>query len=155
MYSDLLTPLECNLLDLFFLAIPSWKATILSQLKLSVVSRSDCFSSYFINFDVPRNTGKIYTDVQVPIEIIVGDVEVPQNKVIGSINNCKIISPCSLTIPSCSACGIRIHFIDGRLSEIEAYRLDGNKIDLTQILKGRLTYIVYDNTIIRGNIIWT
>lgn len=148
MCTDSLTPLECDLLKLFYLAIPSWKEPLLSQLKLSVVSHSDCFSSYFINFDVSSKADKLCTDVQVPIEIIVGEVEVPQDKVIGTINNCKVISPCSLSIPDCSACGIRIHFVDGILSELEAYRLDGNKIELSQIPVDRLTYIVYDNTII-------
>lgn len=148
MYSDLLTTLENNLLDLFFLAIPSWKATILSQIKSATISRSDCFSSYFIDFDVRSKTDKIETDVRVPLEIIVGEYEVPTENTIGIVNGCKMISSCSFKVPDIGVCGMRVHLIDGVLSELEVYCLDGNKVDLKHMIEKPLTYIIYDRSIL-------
>ena len=148
MCSALLTALENDLLDLFFVAIPSWKATISSQIQASTISRSDCYSSYFVDFDVNNKTDKIDSDIRVPLEIIVGEYEIPKENVIGIVNGCRMISPCAFMIPDRGVCGMRVHFIDGVVSELEVYCLDGNKVDLSQMIEGRLTYIVYDRSII-------
>ena len=148
MHSDLLTALENNLLDRFLLAVPSWKETILSQIQSSVISRTDCTSSYFVDFDVQNETNKIDSGVRVPLEIIAGEYETPKENVIGIVNGCRMISPCSFKILENGVCGMRVHFVEGVLSEMEVYCLDGNRVDPTQLIKNSLTYIVYDRSII-------
>ena len=143
---EYLTAQESYLIRLFFYLSPLWKKKISSQLKNATVSRTDCVSSYFVNFDVDDSSNRINTNTQVPAEIIVGYFDVPEEQIICTINGLRIIQPCTFAVGDDQAFGVRLHFKNGCLFELEAYSLAGNKLDLSLALERPYVCIVHDKT---------
>ena len=146
MQLDSLTEQEQKLIELFFLVNPSWKPIIALQVATAKVSRSNSVSSYFVNFEVDTNTKRISTCMRVPAEIIVGRFDIPSDRIVGQANKIQLISPCSFAVLDDYAFGIRLHFADGFLVEMEIYSLAGTKLDVSRLTEQQIVCVVYEKT---------
>lgn len=125
--------IENKMLEMFLSLNFSWKETLLQQIQESVVCSEYLGSSFFINFSVSPNKKLIAVSERVPIEILVDhamdntDVSVfyKREKIVFANDGNK------------SPTGFNLHIINGVISEIEAYSLAGDILDLKHICAGK------------------
>lgn len=148
MKSSRLSKLEKHAVQLLLDLFPQWKRRISEQIDLSWLQREQEFSNYSVYFVNNAKTRRIEINKKMPIEIILGNVDILDRSKIININGCNIISPCILSVPDNDAIGIRFYFCNGILSEIEVYSLSGKQICGDLPLEKQRTYLIFDETLI-------
>lgn len=143
MSSSILTEFERGLFQLFFDLYPQWEHALIEQIRLSNLQRVHDLSNYSVYFTGSGKAVPIKINKKMPVEIILGGVEITDNNVINNIKGHNLISPCPISIPDNNAVGVRIYFCDGFLSELEVYSLSGNPIGIDFPLNGQRTYIIF------------
>lgn len=113
------------------------------QIQNSQISRVDMNSSYFVDFDVARNVAPVPCDIEVPVEIIIGEVDIPPTQILRRVNGHVVAKACSFFVPDAYALGVQIHFKSGYLSELEVFSLAGKRVYLQDIEKKEITYIEF------------
>ena len=136
---------EKELLDLFFRVRPEWEKVIGAQIKNADISRADCISSYFVYFRANSYVERLNTHIQVPLEMIVGGVDVPVNDRIGYVNGIQMVRSNIFSVYDEQAFGVRLHFADGLLTELEAYSLTGEPLNIFEVAKKQITCIVFES----------
>lgn len=143
-----LTKQDEHLIELFSKLNVSLADALTEQLNNATVTRFHAVSSYFLDFDVRNANRKVHTSHRVPIEIIYGVEEVPVDQIIDLVDGIPMIRPCTLKVWDNDAIGIRLHFQNGFIHELEVYNLAGKKIALDQISKNYV-YIIFDSDILK------
>lgn len=133
---------ESELIRCFCEFYPSWKDILRRQIRNSQICRVDMESSYFVDFDVARNVEPAPCDVEVPIEIIVGEVDIPPTQILRRVNGYVVTKAYSFFVPDAYALGVQIHFKAGYLSELEVFSLAGKRVRLQDIEGKEVTYII-------------
>ena len=147
-----LTTLENELLEKFCIT-SQWKQVISSQLKNADVYKTDCISSVFFRFSVNEILCTLNTAWRVPMEILFGHVQVPEDRIVGYINAIPAIISGPVEVDDNSSFGVRLHFDGGVITEMEIYSLHGNKLELTCGLSKHYVYIVNDTHFLDDNMI--
>ncbi len=150
MCASKLTELEKCLIRLFFNLCPQWKRIVSEQIMLSDLQRWHDFSNFSVYFMNNTNANRLRTNTKMPVEIIIGSVELPAGIVIKEMNGCQIITPCVVSVLDNDAIGVRIYFSDGILSELEVYSLSGKELCEDFKLDKQCTYIIFDPEIVHS-----
>ena len=143
-----LTKLEASSVLLFLDLCPQWKQIISKQIQQSTLQREYGSSNYSVYFTNNLNTEKLGITAKMPVEIILGSVDVPEGNTLKHVNGHRVISPCIISIRDNNAISIRMYFNNGLLNELEIYSLSGNEIGNTMMLEKPRTYIVYDDDVL-------
>lgn len=141
-----LTADENCLLQLFLKENFPWYNSLIAQVLSSKVDREDLLSSYFVDFKISDAGNLISIPVrkEVPLEIIIGNVEIPQDKKLYRLGDIIATTSEKLYIYDDQAFAARLHFKDGYLFELEAYSISGQKLQISNIQGRKLTYIITD-----------
>lgn len=137
-----LTEVENYIIQLFFDFFPLWQNTLKEQIRNSKIYRTDKNSSYFINFNVERYVAHIPCLTEVPVQIILGAVDIPTAQVLRRLNGHIVTSAGSFFVQDEYALGVHIHFKSGYLCELEVYNLAGKKVYFDDLKAKAVTYIV-------------
>ena len=143
-----LTKQDEHFIELFSKLNTSLADALTDQLNNATVTRFHAVSSYFLYFDVCNANRKVHTSHRVPAEILYGVEEVPVDQIIGFVDGVPMIRPCTLKVGDNDAIGIRLHFQNGLIHELEVYNLAGKKIVLDQI-SPKYVYIIFDPDILK------
>lgn len=134
---------ESELIRLFCEFYPSWKDILREQIQNSQICRVDMDSSYFVDFDVARNVAPVPCGIEVPVGIIVGEVDIPPTQILRRVNGHIVTRACSFFVPDAYALGVQIHFKSGYLSELEVFSLAGKRVHLQDIEAKEITYNIF------------
>lgn len=136
-----LTKYENDIISLFFEILPLWKRTLNDQVQNSYIRRVNMNSSYFVDFNVSRHVAPVPCNIEVPVEIIVGEVSIPPVQILRRVNGHIVTKACSFFVQDKYAVGIQLHFKSGYLNELEVYSLAGEKLSPNGINANEITYI--------------
>ena len=139
------TKYENDIICFFEEVTPQWTALLENQIRNSTIRRENMKSSYFVDFNVSRQVAPIPCDIEIPVDIIIGETIIPQEQILCHVNGHIVTKAQSFFVRDESAFGIRLHFRSGYLNELEVYSLSGERICFKGIEKKNRTYIVYEN----------
>ena len=88
-----LTKFESDLLQMFFNLCPQWKQVITQQIQQSTLQRERSISNYSVYFRNDVKVDRLNIATKMPVEIILGNVDIPAENMINHINGCAIVSP--------------------------------------------------------------
>lgn len=137
-----LTEYENDIILMFEEIFPDWSDIIRQQIQYSDISREDMYSSYFVDFHVPRHMAPIPCSAEVPVAIIAGEVRIPSSQVLRRVNGHVVTNASNFWVPDEYAMGIHFHFQSGYLYELEVYSLSGNNVSLENIRSKEITYVL-------------
>ena len=138
-----LTKFESDILQLFFNLCPQWKQVITQQIQQSTFWRERSTSNHSVCFMNDVNVSRLNITTKMPVEIILGKVDIPAESRINHIKGCDVISPCILSGLDRDAIGARMYFSDGLLTELEIYSISGQELCEDLEIKQQCTYIVH------------
>ena len=141
MFSQL-TKYENDIILLFFEVFPSCKNALNDQVQNSDIRRANMNSSYFVDFNVSRHVAPVPCNIEVPVEIIVGEVSIPPAQILRRVNGHIVTKACSFFVQDQYAVGIQLHFKSGYLNELEVYSLAGKKLSQNCINGSEITYVL-------------
>ena len=142
MFSTKLTGFEHSLIRMFFDLYPQWELIVNKQICFSDIKRIGNFSNFSIIFTNNTPTEHLPINTSMPVEVILGEVDIPANYTMREINGYRTIAPCIISVLDDDAVGIRIYFEKGLLSELEVYTLSGAKLVNNFLLDRQRTYII-------------
>lgn len=134
------------LLQLFLEGDLLWHTQLIAQISNSRIQREDLLSSYFVNFIISayENIPPIPVNLEVPLEVIIGDIAVPREQICGMVGVHVATKSQTLLIRDNNAFGVRLHFKNGYAFELEVYSISGKRLDIDNIRNKRRVYIIYD-----------